>query len=307
MDDNIHIPNANEDQRIGYVFNDLFNVIARTENCKSNDVVWNFKNDTFFHPFFVAPLALYKKFCKKNIRCEHVPSNIKSYFETIYFDKLFVIEDDEFLDEKLKPYLRRSYLPICEFSLKDKTKVDKIQSILQQIIENQSKADYKIKNPLAYMLGELICNIGEHSQSEYGYVYSQVLRDEGYINLCIADKGINIYGSYKSTGKYMEEIGKDQAKALQLANEGYSTKDRPHAESRGFGISTTKKMLVEGLGGSIFMLSGGAFHRYDLRDIKKTIKYVNLPPIISWKGTIILMKIPINIPKDFDFYKYTKE
>jgi len=48
----------------------------------------------------------------------------------------------------------------------------------------------------------------------------------------------------------IEEIGDNEAEALKFANEGYSTKNLPEAENRGFGISSTKSMIVEGLGGA---------------------------------------------------------
>lgn len=61
-------------------------------------------------------------------------------------------------------------------------------------------------------------------------------------------------------------------------------------------------MLVDGLHGSFFMLSGGAFHRYD----SNGASFIKLPDSINWNGTIILMKIPVNVPVDFDYSKYTK-
>lgn len=95
-------------------------------------------------------------------------------------------------------------------------------------------------------------------------------------------------------------IGNSEADALRMANEGYSTKDRPDSESRGFGISTTKSMLVNGLKGAFFMLSGNAFHRYD-SDEKI---YINLPKELNWNGTIVLLKIPVDAPDGFNYIDY---
>jgi len=49
------------------------------------------------------------------------------------------------------------------------------------------------------------------------------------------------------------------------------------------------------------MLSGSALHRSYLGEEEK---YVNLPKSINWQGTIILMRIPTNIPKTFNLYDY---
>ena len=46
--------------------------------------------------------------------------------------------------------------------------------------------------------------------------------------------------------------------AIQAANRGISTKNLPNAENRGYGIITSKKMLIDGLGGSFIMMSGNA-------------------------------------------------
>ena len=120
--------------------------------------------------------------------------------------------------------------------------------------------------------------------------------------MVLADDGITIFGSYVRSKKYLEEIGASEVKALTFANEGRSTKNLPNAENRGYGISSSKKMLVEGLGGSFFMLSGGAFHRHD----SSGSVYVKLPETINWSGTIILMRIPVQVPIDFDYSKYAQ-
>ena len=54
----VTIPNIAEEVRIGYSFNYLIKVIAETELAET--VQWDFKNVHFLHPFFLAPLAIYK-------------------------------------------------------------------------------------------------------------------------------------------------------------------------------------------------------------------------------------------------------
>lgn len=156
--------------------------------------------------------------------------------------------------------------------------------------------------PLSYLLGELIDNMNEHSKGEHGYIFSQYLKKEECIDLVLADDGITIFGSYVRAQKYLDEIEDSEVKALTFANEGRSTKNLPNAENRGYGISSSKKMLVDGLKGAFFMLSGGAFHRHDLNGSV----FVKLPDTINWNGTIILMRIPVQIPDDFDYTKYTR-
>ena len=80
---------------------------------------------------------------------------------------------------------------------------------------------------LSYLISELLDNIYEHSQSPNGFVFSQYLEKEGMISLCIADTGITIAGSFEKAGLYQKEIDGKETEALKLANEGYSTKNRP--------------------------------------------------------------------------------
>ena len=131
-------------------------------------------------------------------------------------------------------------------------------------------------------------------------MFSQYLEREGYIDLCIADTGITIFNSFKNAGLYQIEIDGKESEALKLANEGYSTKNRPDAENRGYGIPTSKKMLVEGMKGAFFMLSGGAFHRYE----NGANYYVNLKNMFRWDGTIVLLRIPVKMPVGFNYIDY---
>ena len=153
---------------------------------------------------------------------------------------------------------------------------------------------------LSYLISELLDNINEHSQSPNGFVFSQYLEKEGMISLCIADTGITIAGSFEKAGLYQKEIDGKETEALKLANEGYSTKNRPEAENRGYGISTSKAMLVTGMKGAFFMLSGGAFHRYE----DGANDYIGLKDIFRWNGTVILMRIPVVLPDGFNYIDY---
>lgn len=259
MNSYVNIPNVSRDEKIGSAFNHLFQVINKTESSESNNLIWDFNSTSFFHPFFLAPLVIYKQRSEKSIECRNISSYIKSYFDLIHFDDPLLISEEMDLGDILSPYIDRSYIPVCKFSLCN-SNVDALQSVLQKVIEKQSRADSKITTPLSYFLGELICNMLQHSYGQYGYIFSQYLnKRENSIDLILADDGITIYGSYVNSGRYVDLIGDNEAEALKLANEGYSTKDLPETENRGFGISTSKSMLVNGLGGSFFMLSGELF------------------------------------------------
>lgn len=297
----IRIPNVERDDRIGSAFNHLFQVVIRTERNLCNAITWDLRDATFFHPFYLAPLSIYKQGLKTNVQCINTPTRIAGYLNLVHFENPLLITEDMNLESILEPYVGRSYIPICKFEL-CKSNIDGLQSILQKVILRQSHSDSRIISPFSYLLGEIIDNMNEHSLGKYGYIFSQYLKKEKCIDLVLADDGITVFSSYVRSGKYMDEINGDEAIALKMATEGRSTKNRPGAENRGWGLSSSKEILVEGLCGSFFMLSGGAFHRHDANENVS----VKLPDIINWNGTIVLMRIPVTIPDGFNCYNYVR-
>lgn len=297
----IRIPNVERDDRIGSAFNHLFQVVIRTERNLCNEITWDLRDATFFHPFYLAPLSIYKQGLNTSIKCINTPIRIAGYLNLVHFENPLLITENMKLESILAPYVERSYIPICKFEL-CKSNIDGLQSILQKVILKQSHSDSRIISPFSYLLGEIVDNMNEHSKGRYGYIFSQYLKKEKCIDLVLADDGITVFSSYVRSCKYMDEINGDEAIALKLATEGKSTKNRPDAENRGYGISSSKEMLVKGLAGSFFMLSGGAFHRHDLNGNVS----VKLPDTINWNGTIVLMRIPVQVPKEFDYYNYVR-
>ena len=139
-------------------------------------------------------------------------------------------------------------------------------------------------------------NITEHSGSDRGFIFAQAYPLKGYLDLCIADRGVTLLGSYQRLTD--NEITTD-LEAIRAANRGISSKNLPEAENRGYGIYTTKKMLVEGLGGQYLMISGGNFYI----NIPGFDSFYSLPDNLRWNGTIIALRIPYNVAK-FNYVNY---
>ena len=89
----VKIPNVSEEVRIGYSFNYMIKVMAETETA---DVVqWDFADVTFLHPFFLAPLAIYKNTSGKNIECINMSLRIQSYLNCICFACFILVRKRE--------------------------------------------------------------------------------------------------------------------------------------------------------------------------------------------------------------------
>jgi len=296
----VKIPNVSQEVRIGYSFNYMIKVIDETKTAVG-DVYWDFTDVSYLHPFFIAPLAIYKNSSEKHIQCINISLQLQSYLNSICFDRLFHFgnEKKEIVESVLQKYTEKTYIPVCSFAMTNSNK-DIFGSVIRNVIVKQTNISNGGFSSLSYLISELLDNIFEHSQSPNGFIYSQFIKSENAIDLCIGDVGISVFGSFKKSNLYQQEIDGNEAEALRLANEGYSSKNRPEAENRGYGISTSKVMLVRGMKGAFFMLSGAAFHRYE----NNANIYIDLQNVFRWNGTIILMRIPTQIPENFNYIDY---
>ncbi len=274
----------------------VLEIIHEIENSLESEIVIDFSLVHFASPLFVLPLMVYVNGCAKTISY----CNISGYLNTIKFGHEYKPEQmrkSEFLAH-MESYSKGNYIPIISFQALTNRDDEKgaIISTVEKIIISQLNLDKNIVIGLKYLIGETVDNITEHSNSERGYIFAQAYKQKGYIDICIADNGITLLGSYKKLPD--NEIESD-IEAMQAANQGVSTKNLPDAENRGYGIITSKKMLVKGLDGHFVMISGTAIHLKN-REIDK---YFILPQDIHWKGTIIALRIPYH-NKKFNYINY---
>ena len=212
------------------------------------------------------------------------------------------VQQSSFLNAMVEIYHHQSISnEICAFALDDDSTTAAI-NLLKEQIKKQTTASFNMLNsPLTYLFDELICNIQQHAQVDKGYAYAEFNPATNTINIIIADWGVTIYGSYVAAQKHLDKLGNSDAEALNLAQNGYSVKNLPNAENRGYGISSNINMIVNGLHGEFATLSGNALmlHSAGKRQI------LDLPSEVDFKGTMVLVSFPIDVPNDFNLYKYT--
>lgn len=295
----IIMPRSVNDIQIGEAFNQLFKIILAMEQSDDEEFVWNFNRTSFLTPFFILPLMLYRDKCGKNITCINISDSMGIYFDAINFESGTIAEEIEDFHMYMKKFSNKRYIPIINFpacATKDSIKND-IISAAESILAENLNLNGQIRNAISYMLSEIIDNITEHSHCERGYIFAQYYPSKKYIDICIADNGISILGSYIKAGR--KDITTD-VEALQCAGTGVSTKNLPNAENRGYGIMTCKNMLAKGLKGIYFLLSGQAFHAMN----NENTSYIGLPNNIKWDGTIVALRIPYSENKEFNYLKY---
>lgn len=115
---------------------------------------------------------------------------------------------------------------------------EEILTIVENLIIKQLNIESNVAGGLKYMIGETIDNITEHSDTDRGFIVAQAYPTKGYLDICIADRGITLLGSYR---KLQDNETDGDLEAIQAANRGISSKNLPEAENRGYGIYTSKK------------------------------------------------------------------
>lgn len=274
----------------------VLEIINQIENSDDKEIVIDFDSTQFVSPLFVLPLMVYLRGSGRQISY----MNLSEYLNIVKFGDGIIPDDmrrSEFL-ANMEGYAHRTYIPIVNFPASRKNDDDKntILSTVESIISRQLRLDPNIVLGLKYMIGESVDNITEHSESQRGYIFAQAYPKKRYLDICIADTGITLLGSYrKQKGNEIES----DLEAMQAANRGISTKNLPNAENRGYGIITSKKMLIEGLGGQYIMLSGETIHLKSM----ELDNYLSLPRQIRWNGTIIALRIPY-CNRSFNYINY---
>jgi anti-sigma regulatory factor (Ser/Thr protein kinase) len=273
--------------------------MAEADSSEDTDLTIDFSNTKFVSPLFVLSLLVYLSGCGKRVSI----ININDYLLTIGMQNFGVRADlmriTQFI-AFLERFSKKTYIPIIAFPAdSNNDKKEAISSVVENKIINQSNIASNVAQGIKYMIAEILDNITEHSESPIGYIFAQAYPQKGYLDICIADQGIGLLGSYKKVPN--NEII-DDMEAMKAANRRISSKNRPEAESRGYGIWTSKRMLVEGLGGQYLMVSGNSFYHKGIN----LDRFISLPEGLRWNGTLVALRIPTNLNSSFKYYYYTE-
>lgn len=273
----------------------MIHIMSMIKNSGDDKIVIDFTQAQFISPVFVLSLLVYAKKSDKEIIFEHM----NDYMKAIHMDngiKPDELRKSEFL-AIIEGYSRKTYIPVINFPAnRNNDEKEDILTAVEELIIRQLNIPNNVAYGIKYMLGETIDNITEHSGTDRGYLFCQAYKGKGYLDICIADGGITLLGSYQ---RLEDRFIEDDLEAIKAANRQISSKNLPDAENRGYGIYTSKKMLIEGLGGQYMIMSGSAIYMKS-----KTIdQFFTLPDGLRWDGTIVALRIPYQASQ-FDYIKY---
>lgn len=271
-------------------------IMSQIEGTADQAVTIDFTDTRFISPVFALSLIIYLSRCGKQVSFKNVPE----YLERIEFGnggiKPDMMRQTEFLAE-LEKYASKTYIPIINFAAgRNSDAKEAVSSIIENIIIQQLSIQSNVANGLKYMIDEILDNITEHSESDRGYIFAQAYPTKGFLDVCIADRGVSLLGSYEKLPD--NEISSD-IEAIKAANRGLSSKNLPDAENRGFGIRTSKQMLIQGLGGQYLMISGSSLYIKTLN----LDSFYSMPHGLRWNGTIVALRIPYH-SSSFNYIDY---
>ena len=150
------------------------------------------------------------------------------------------------------------------------------------------------RNSIFYLLGELTDNIDQHSKYTVGSIMVQFYKGKGFIDIGVLDNGLTIPGVYE---KNKIEFSDDE-NALSKALRGISTKEGE--VGRGKGLETSKKLIIEGLDGDLYIISRKGIYVNKNKE-KPTTKKTDHPS----KGTLVYTRFKLP-KKDLNIYDYVE-
>ena len=284
----------------------LFQLLADINtDTDSKGILLDYSDALFTNPFFTLALPLVVKINErkgKNIQFENGFKNpgTSDYMGYIAFpdgicpEKIADFELENYFDQ----YKLKTYIPILDFPADERgTEIrDKTLSVINAILTQQIGLKGVMRTAVMYLIDEAVNNIIHHSKDARGYIFAQYYRSKGYMDICIADIGNTLLDSYSSSGRHDYII--NHKDAMEAALHGKSTKS--NNLDRGFGISTSKKMLTEGLNGKYFLFSANTFniHTATQNDV------VILPKNSYWQGVYVAMRIPTVAKEGFNPAEY---
>lgn len=261
-----------------------------------NPVILDLSELEDISPALALSLIVYCSKCGKDVQFVNTQGKLNS----IFFDTQG-IKPDAFRGSAFKAVIEgfadKTHTPIISFPADaDSDYKDLVSTLVEDLIIRQSGIQPNVATGIKYIIEETLDNITEHSHTDRGFIYAQANPDKHYLDISIADRGVTLLGSYKALPD--NEIA-DDLEAIKAANRGISSKNLPEAENRGYGIYTSKNMIINGLKGQYMMMSGNAFFLKD----DKYDNFFSLPEGCRWEGTVVSFRLCYEAP-DFKYIEF---
>jgi len=261
-----------------------------------NELELDFSKYSFSPPLLSM---FYAVFIEGRDNSESINLEKNGYLSYLHFPEGIIPDEVDDWKLELNKYSSKSYLPLIRFSTsrldKDTEDRNNLISHVNSMIKARTGIPTNLFSAISYLISEFTDNIVDHAKRDRGWISFQYYDKPKFIDLCIGDSGIGLLGSYQEyAGEKDFSNITNHLEALENVIKGNSTKKE---DERGFGVHTSREILIDGLGGKFVIFSGNAVMvNYKLFDFKC---YLN--------GTIAMFRIPINKEiQDFNVSNYTE-
>ena len=222
----------------------------------------------------------------QNIPPERIILKNSSYQNQILFPNCLSQSEEV---QNLNYYNNKSYIPLLKLGKQSDSFITSFNSLVARV----TKMPAPYKSALSYLVSEFTDNAMEHSTTQNPIVGFQYYKASKVIDICIGDNGIGILNSflnYSGDKDYRHVV--DDLTAIEEVFKGGSTKNSP---LRGFGIRTSRKLLVNGINGKFFLISGNALvYNYEQITLEST-----------FPGVHAVFRIPIdNYNNELNIHSY---
>jgi hypothetical protein len=259
-------------------------------NCEENEMLLDLSSAEWFAPTFLTPISVaYNRLVSdgKDIQIQYPrQQGAKAYLDQIHFPEGVAEPTDK----------HDNHLPLCLMNTDSNRDVveivgRKIRELVRKQFSSLSKSGVMW---ITYPLNEIIDNVDYHSQCDFGALLIQRYPSKEQIDICIADDGISIPGSFDT---YDVDYDSDEDAVRQALQEGISTR-RDTGYERGYGLRTTAEMVCDGINGQIMLSSREATLYRDGHSGPHCRLNDN-----HWNGTVFTARL--NVPDDdFDYKDY---
>ncbi|MGF7396180.1 ATP-binding protein [Thermoanaerobacterium thermosaccharolyticum] len=249
-----------------------------------DEIIIDLSNVDFIKPVGIAytiaiiKYSMFKKIGKNYKIVKPNNKNVHNYLTRMNFYEMLNVNVQY-------PFIKHdSNGRFCEIKeVSNSNDVDIINKHIEEIIMQNIKEEYKLRNCISYSISEVIENIFHHSESPVnGFVCAQVYPQQKEFEIGIVDCGIGIKNSLSKKYNDIENCIQAIEKALEL---NVTCKvDRSNA---GEGLYFTKKFIEEN-GGELAIYSGNGEYIYNNGLTRKSMddNY--------YQGTIVHMKFDLN-------------
>lgn len=274
----------------------LFELLDVVQGLGHEVLILDYSKARFTHPFLTAGISGLMEVMDGQLEApakKFKNPDIQNYMDVVVYPHGITYPFPYPTDTRsLKNELTsKSFLPILNFPADASSESEQFRaeviSAFESLLTKLGKLGGETLFAVKWLISEAIDNMVEHGQVASGKIFAQAFPTKQYLDICLLDMGRTLLETYLQDERGRYSGTNSDLEAIALAANGHSTKD--YANSRGYGISDSRRLLTSGLGGHFFMMSGNAWFYQNIERAWSG----PLPRQANWPGYYLALRIPL--------------